>query len=143
MGTRADFYVGRGPNAEWLGSISYDGYPSGNPESLGEAKSLEDFRNLVEEILVECDHATRPDQGWPWPWEDSRTTDYAYAYDEDTLFVSCFGYGWKTWNQVTALDDEEDPWTDEKGEDDMFPNMKDRQKVAFDKRSGALFIGLK
>jgi len=29
MGTRADFYVGIGPEAEWVGSIAYDGYPDG------------------------------------------------------------------------------------------------------------------
>jgi hypothetical protein len=29
MGTRADFYVGRGKDAEWLGSVAFDGYPSG------------------------------------------------------------------------------------------------------------------
>lgn len=29
MTTRADFYVGVGPQAEWLGSIASDGYPSG------------------------------------------------------------------------------------------------------------------
>jgi len=29
MGTRADFYVGRGKTAEWLGSIAWDGYPAG------------------------------------------------------------------------------------------------------------------
>lgn len=27
MGTRADFYVGRGEQAEWLGSIAWDGNP--------------------------------------------------------------------------------------------------------------------
>jgi hypothetical protein len=29
MGTRADFYVGRGETAEWLGSIAWDGNPGG------------------------------------------------------------------------------------------------------------------
>jgi hypothetical protein len=29
MGTRADFYVGRGETAEYLGSIAWDGYPDG------------------------------------------------------------------------------------------------------------------
>lgn len=29
MSTRADFYVGRGAEAEWIGSISWDGYPDG------------------------------------------------------------------------------------------------------------------
>ena len=29
MGTRADFYVGRGESAEWLGSVAWDGNPRG------------------------------------------------------------------------------------------------------------------
>jgi hypothetical protein len=29
MGTRADFYIGRGTEAEWLGSVAWDGYPGG------------------------------------------------------------------------------------------------------------------
>lgn len=29
MGTRADFYVGRGKDAEWIGSVAFDGYPDG------------------------------------------------------------------------------------------------------------------
>ena len=26
MGTRADFYIGSGKDAEWLGSVAFDGY---------------------------------------------------------------------------------------------------------------------
>jgi hypothetical protein len=26
MGTRGDFYVGRGKDAEWIGSIAYDAF---------------------------------------------------------------------------------------------------------------------
>lgn len=29
MGTRADFYVGRGENAKWIGSITRGGYIEG------------------------------------------------------------------------------------------------------------------
>ncbi len=29
MGTRADFYTGRGQTAQWLGSIAWGGYPVG------------------------------------------------------------------------------------------------------------------
>ena len=29
MGTRADLYIGRGTDAEWIGSVAWDGYPSG------------------------------------------------------------------------------------------------------------------
>lgn len=33
MGTRADFYIGRGENAEWLGSIAWDGDPWPTPSN--------------------------------------------------------------------------------------------------------------
>ena len=130
MGTRADFYVGRGKDAEWLGSIAMDGYPDkpGHPQSLLGVKNEEDFRTRVEEIL-HLDHATRPNQGWPWPWETSCTTDYAYAYDDD-LFVSCFGSVWVNARALTA------------GESPEFPNMKDIQNVTLGERSGAVVVGV-
>ena len=37
MGTRADFYIGRGATAEWIGSIAWDGYPDGIPAPILEA----------------------------------------------------------------------------------------------------------
>ncbi len=94
MGTRADFYVGRGPEAEWLGSIAFDGYPSGNPEPIFSADSEGEYRRLVEVVLASNDCATRPADGWPWPWPDSGTTDCAYAWDRGKVLVSWFGDGW-------------------------------------------------
>lgn len=94
MGTRADFYVGRGEKAEWLGSVAYDGYPDGGPEELAKAKSLSGFRERVDQLLAREEHATRPAEGWPWPWEDSQTTDYAYAFENGQVWVSNYGHAW-------------------------------------------------
>jgi hypothetical protein len=136
MGTRADFYIGRGTAAEWIGSIAYDGYPDGHPDALVQATSEAEFRAAVEAMLAELSHATRPAQGWPWPWETSHTTDYAYAWDGD-VWISCFGHSWQTMAQ-RANDGE----GCEKPEmpSDAFPNMTERANVATDGRSGMLIL---
>jgi hypothetical protein len=133
MGTRADFYIGRGKDARWLGSIAYDGYPEALLEQgLKNASDEAAFLARVAGIL-ERDDATKPEQGWPWPWQDSRTTDYAYAYDEGQVWTSHFGREWMT--VAEALDaDRED--SDE--EVAAFPDMTDRQKVTYGPRSGVL-----
>lgn len=94
MGTRADFYVGRGEQAEWLGSIAWDGDPGGIPKRLLKAATERKYRVVVGAFLVERDDATWPAMGWPWPWENSQTTDYAYAFDGGKVWASCFGYAW-------------------------------------------------
>lgn len=67
MGTRADFYVGKGKDAEWLGSIAWDGGDIDN--QIRECQSPEAYRHAVESFLKERDDATWPKDGWPWPWE--------------------------------------------------------------------------
>ena len=97
MGTRADFYVGTGPDAEWIGSISYDGDPNGPPKLLLRASSEATFRARATEILSSATLSTLPTEGWPWPWEDSRTTDFAYAWCSDGQpRVSSYGRAWTT-----------------------------------------------
>ncbi len=143
MGTRADFYIGRGESAEWLGSIAFDGYPDGVPEPLLGCASEKEFRDAVQTVASENDHFTRPEQGWPWPWEDSGTTDYSYAYDDARVYVTCFGHGWITgskWLQAQGTDEAEELF----GSDEKlpFPNMKDRQNVTFGQRSGVILLRL-
>lgn len=92
MGTRADFYVGRGLEAEYLGSIAWDGYPydrhpGGVPLLVTRAKSESKYREAVTAFLAGREDATKPAQGWPWPWENSSTTDYAYAFDKGRVFA--------------------------------------------------------
>jgi hypothetical protein len=136
MGTRADFYVGRGGKAEWLGSIAWDGYPDGLPRILKYSiQSEEDFRMRVAQELSTRGDATFPDMGWPWPWNDSRTTDYAYAFDEGGVWASSFGGKW--FNPL--LKEPED------GEEKVaiFPDMTGIKNVNLGKRSGIIIVGPK
>lgn len=118
MGTRADFYVGKGPNAEWLGSVAWDGYEWAEddaPNPLRTAKTEEEFRAAVEDILTIREDSTRPEMGWPWPWDTSETTDYAYYFHEGVV----------RW-------DDRDDW----------PDMSEKKNVALgSKRSGIIVIG--
>lgn len=135
MGTRADFYVGRGESAEWLGSIAWDGYPSGLPVDIvrpaDAAPMTEDeYRRSVGTFFAEREDATLPEHGWPWPWENSHTTDYSYAFDDGRVWASCYGHAWF------------DPTKEEPDHDDgkptVFPDMTNRKNVTWGKRSGVM-----
>ena len=116
MGTRADFYIGVGENAEWLGSVAFDGYEWAEEENnfIALSKSEDEFRINVNKMLSERDDATLPKDGWPWPWDDSKQTDFAYYFHDGKV-------GW-----------EDQP---------VYPNMKDKKNVALGKRSGLLVFG--
>lgn len=129
MGTRADFYIGRGPKAEWIGSIAYDGYPDGLEPELLRATNAKTFRKHVTVRLKE-DDGTTPDMGWPWPWDDSHTSDYAYAYDKGHVWVTTSDDTWRRADQTP------DPVE--------FPNMASKRKdgaPAGSTRSGIMVIG--
>lgn len=135
MGTRADFYIGRGEDAEWLGSIAWDGYPEGLSDTpILTARRPSAFRKAVAAEIASREDGTTPDRGWPWPWETSSTTDYAYAFDKQKgrVLASCFGGKW--FNPLVK----QHPSSQEKSA--VFPNMKDRMAVTFGKRSGVLII---
>lgn len=139
MGTRADFYVGRGLKSEWLGSIAWDGYPEGLDEKEApgvlSAKSPEAFRASVTTFLEKRKDGTLPSMGWPWPWEDSRTTDFSYSFDEGNVWVSCFDNQWLT------LDNLPKGGPASPGPNGDFPDMKAVQKVDLGKRSGIMILG--
>jgi hypothetical protein len=134
MGTRADFYVGRGETAEWLGSIAYDGYPDGIPDAVKQAKSEKCFREAVADFIASKESGTKPDDGWPWPWENSQTTDYAYAFEDKCVWASSFG---DQWFKATGQKPE---WQDQKVA--VFPDMTARRKVAIpgSSRSGVMLF---
>ena len=136
MGSRADFYVGRGPSAEWLGSIPFDGYPDGNPEPVLDIADEQAFREAVEKILVEeADVATRPSMGWPWPWDDSCTSDFAYCFAEGRVWAHCFG---RLIDPKAEVDDRDD-----EGPKQAFPNMSARRELTLGPRSGLLVVALR
>ena len=154
MGTRADFYVGRGRHARWIGSVAYDGYgvaTAGTEKpfqpndktirAIAEAKSAHAFERAVTRYVKERDHGTLPGDGWPWPWEDSCTTDYAYCFDinKGRVLHYCFGAriirrpsrSKRGAKHVTLT------YTKKKV---TFPNMRDRMRVTLGPRSGLLVL---
>lgn len=138
MGTRADFYIGRGEKAEWLGSIAWDGYPGDRTSRILSAANRTQFVDAVIDLAGEKDDFTTTQEGWPWPWEDSSTTDYAYAYDNEKVWVSCFGSEWMT--PAQARDENFEP----KDKGAVFPKMNtDKMAPPGSKRSGILVFGLK
>lgn len=138
MGTRADFYKGRGEKAEWLGSIAWDGYPEGLPKKLLKSKTLKEFKENLKSFLDGRDDATLPADGWPWPWNDSELTDYAYAFERGKVYACPFGYGW-----FIATEDEpngEDNPNFFEGKKAIFPDMRNIKKVKLGRKSGLIII---
>jgi hypothetical protein len=88
----ADFYLGRGPNAEYLGSTQT--FQDGDPEAV-DAWAI--FQSVSEEEYTEQDyrdevsHLVAPDRAWPHPHDNSEATEWAYAYDQGTVYVYRFG----------------------------------------------------
>lgn len=152
MGTRADFYIGRGEKAEWIGSIAWDGYPGGivpnsdkrapwpgewkaepwpKKQHLFDAKNQGEFRTRFKRFCERRADVTLPADGWPWPWDDSGTTDYTYAFDGGKVYASCFGSAWFNPKKEQPED---------LLESSTFPSMKDVQKTTFGPRSGLIVI---
>lgn len=139
MGTRADFFVGIGPTAEWIGSVSYDGGPREQGAAPLAATSELEFRTAVEQLLSQPDAlVTRPEEGWPWPWPDFRTSDYGYAWDPARGAVASSGRAWVTAAQLQA-----DPDVIYQGEhlrDDEVHDMRNHPKADVMAKSGLLFL---
>jgi hypothetical protein len=135
MGTRCDFYVGRGKDMEWIGSYPWDGYPGGVEKVILEAKDEKAYRTAVCEKIAE--KGTLPSRGWPWPWPSSATTDFAYTFDEGKVWFACFARGWfdpSIYNEEDCEKILDGPKTVE------FPDMKAIQKITMGPRSGLICI---
>lgn len=140
MGTRADFYIGTDQNAEWLGSIAWDGYPDGIEPRLLRAKNKRQFKAALKKFFSERDDVTLPEMGWPWPWDDSRTTDFAYAWDGKRTVVSCFGRGYISVRSYLRMSPDKQEAFYDKAKEQVFPNMKDRKRVTLGSRSGLIVV---
>ena len=147
MGTRADFYLGKGEGAEWLGSSAWDGHYQ-TMEELGIANAATEkaYLEAVNARLSE-DDGTRPKDGWPWPWESSHTTAVSYTWADGKVWISHWGRQWQTLDELKAHDRENERRL-EAGEDELpdlpkvpFPDMTERKRVTLGKRSGVLIIG--
>lgn len=137
MGTRADFYAGKGKDAEWLGSIARDG-----DEIAGDIRAAEtekNYRKAVEVFLASRDDATLPAQGWPWPWNDSATTDRSYYWFFDGQCWEAIRHTHKHYVPAKAKmpeDEAEQEAFIAKHERVEFRDMSAIKNVTFGKRSG-------
>lgn len=149
MGTRADFYVGRGKDAEWIGSIAWDGYPDGVFDADGIPPPLpsseQEWRQRVTEFVAKRDDGTLPARGWPWPWENSALTDEVYAFDAGRVWFACGRP--ERWHALdmdaeyfgAPGDDDE-----ETGELAVFPDMSTAKAApAGSDRSGVMVFGFR
>ena len=161
MGTRADFYIGKGEDAEWLGSTAWDGYPSGieillkekaprhegwpmwhklgkYPEGkhLFDSQTEKEFKKRLDRYFKYRDYVSRPRDGWPWPWYSSDGTDYTYTFDEGKVWASSFGTAW--------FDPKNEPENgfELKGKTPIFPNMEHVSSFTMGKRSGISIINI-
>lgn len=154
MGTRADFYIGKSKDAEWIGSIAWDGYRDGIPGPILNARRPGLFRDRVTAWLKTRDDATFPEQGWPWPWNDSGTSDCSYWF-----------FAGRCWDVREKYNDagpwylpcnEPEPRWGHRGADENrqmarwvrgretaeFPDMSDKKRAVFGgPRSGLIVIG--
>lgn len=154
MGTRGDFYVGRGKDAEWIGSIAYDAFVDSIQrvsKDLFISKTEKEFRGRVHQLLKGenyCEHSTSPEQGWPWPWENSQTTDCPWAFFDGKVHQASRFYdpikkeydlSRRKCVWIDPLDPYGPPLIVEPQEIE-FPNMTHLQKIARDRRSGILLL---
>lgn len=118
MGTRSDYYIKKGSEHEWVGSLEFDGDRVAHPKrmkgktwrldrelvaTIHKARTPKAFRRavrafmdhewnrLIDENYNPTSAVFYPEGGWPWLWPTSATTDYAYVFEDGDLRV--FGYG--------------------------------------------------
>ena len=132
MGTRADFYIKKNQQLEWLGSIAWDGMPDSIDKKVLKAKTEDEYLSSLKQFLSKRKDTTYPKYGWPWPWEDSNITDYAYIYDNGKVMASHFG-------SILFNPLKQEP-NNPKGIKIDFPNMEKIQNVNWGERSGLIII---
>jgi hypothetical protein len=111
MSTSADFYIGLGENARWIGTVERDGSPADlddrglfGPAADGEGHTgaytedtfLAVVREHVRAVVRDTDvdgHLAEDGDSWPWPVPDSSMTDYVYSYNNGSIHVAESGIG--------------------------------------------------
>lgn len=146
MGTRADFYAGRGAGARWLGSVAWSGTVEGlagkpGGQAILDATTEAEFCAAVEQHIRSRADGTLPEQSWPWPWDDSGSTESVFAFDAGAVFfiapMPCREAGVGRWVDVRS------PHAPRDLEPLAFPDMSALTNFATDERSGlGLAIGV-
>lgn len=99
----ADFYLGTGPNARYIGSLLDDGSPANmdeldlfGPAVMGQTYTDDTFVKIVEDVLREVAEAptdrrmaaiVSEGDSWPHDYPDSSGTDYVFAAVKGAVHV--------------------------------------------------------
>ncbi len=95
-----DFYLGRGPDAEWVSSIDLNHCACVSLAAIEHTVTAEEFRRRVERL---CDTINREEMGyatsapssrWQWLWPTSHGTDLTYAFDDGAVWTCRRGQRW-------------------------------------------------
>ena len=146
MGTRCDMYVGKGKDAEWIGSIAFDGYRDGIDEAVLKATTEEEFRTAFAEFVKRRDDYTSPEMGWPWPWDTSETSDCSYWFFDGKVWDEGGEYGTPTYYRPCDVaepdgDEAEAAMRVKYGANIIeFPDMSARKNVTLGERSGIMIL---
>ncbi|MEC3979916.1 hypothetical protein [Amycolatopsis sp. H20-H5] len=114
MSTTTDFYVGRGPDAEWIGSLQRDCEPDNillvPPGRLALTTSTEStYRHAVEALLADWvtgnhGRSHRIVDGWPWPWPTSHVSSWIVIFDPGESAVFTTVGGGTRWERIDPAD---------------------------------------
>lgn len=98
---KADFYIGLGEDARWLGSISDHGAPCDvdngydlfNTSGANDDYDERSFADAVSSIVAaDGGHWAESGASWPWVYPTSTGTDYTYAWNNGCIHVFERGY---------------------------------------------------
>ncbi len=128
MGTRADFYIGKGIDAEWIGSIAWDGGRGCIDKQVLNCTSEQAFRQAVMDFFKERDDVSLPADGWPWPWDDSSTSDCSYWFFDGQIW-DAVDDKYLSVLEDEPTDDNRDTFLADKESID-YPDMSEKQNVA-------------
>lgn len=85
MGTRCDFYLGRGLTAKYLGSLGQDGWARELAPRFEGVTSETTFEQRLNALFEDRGHVSA-EYGWPWPWKDSEATGQVVAFDDGRVW---------------------------------------------------------
>ncbi len=130
MGTRCDFYLGRGPQARWLGSIARDAYVDAMAERFRDVTTPELFQERLQAVFAEYGEIPAS-AGWPWPWRDSHTTDTVVAFDQGQCWTAHPERVWASLERYDEPTSEPLTFPDMRSVDEATPEGRLRRKLRF------------
>jgi len=83
----ADFYVGRGETAEYLGTIRGDDVDPESLKAITRFQSELDFRREVKKLILGDEATSNDGTTWPHRYATSGASDWVYCFDKATVHV--------------------------------------------------------